>query len=92
MVRARRHRFLARCDSEHLGDNLVEDALTTGTTLRILTIMDACTRAGQALDVALTTSAERVIGVLTAVVAPHGPPAYLRSDHGAACVAPAVQR
>ena len=49
--------------------DFVEDALSDGTPLRILTVMDEFTREGLALDVALTTSAERVIGVLTALVA-----------------------
>ena len=40
---------------------------------------------------ALTTSAERVLGVLAALVAQHGAPAYLRSDNGAEFVAIAVR-
>jgi putative transposase len=71
--------------------DFVEDALADGTTLRILTVMDEFTREGLALDVAVTTSAERVIGVLAALVAQHGAPAYLRSDNGAEFVAKAVQ-
>ena len=46
---------------------------------------------GLALDVAHTTSAERVIGVLAALFAQHGAPSYLRSDNGAEFVAQAVQ-
>jgi putative transposase len=60
--------------------------------LRILTVMDEFTREGLALDVALTTSADRVLGVLTVLVAEHGAPRYLRSDNGAEFVATAVQR
>jgi putative transposase len=71
--------------------DFVEDALADGTALRILTVMDEFTREGLALDVARTTSAERVIGVLTALVAQHGAPAHLRSDNGAEFVAIAVQ-
>lgn len=71
--------------------DFVEDALADGTPLRILTVMDACTREGLALDVALTTSAERVIDVLTALVAQHGAPAHLRSDNGSEFVAITVQ-
>ena len=71
--------------------DFVEDALADGTPLRILTVMDEFTREGLALDVALTTSAERVIGVLTALVAQHGAPANLRSDNGPEFVAIAVQ-
>ncbi|NJM55352.1 MAG: IS3 family transposase [Verrucomicrobiae bacterium] len=71
--------------------DFVEDAWADGTPLRILTVMDEFTREGLALDVALTTSAERVIGVLTALVAQHSAPAYLRSDNGAEFVALAGQ-
>lgn len=71
--------------------DFVEDALADGRTLRILTVMDEFTREGLALDVALTTSAERVIGVLAVLVAQHGAPDYLRSDNGAEFVALAVQ-
>ncbi len=71
--------------------DFLEDALADGTPLRILTVMDEFTREGLALDVAVTTSAERVIGVLTALIAQHGAPAHLRSDNGAEFAATAVQ-
>ncbi len=71
--------------------DFVEDALADGRALHILTVMDEFTREGLALDVALGTSAERVIGVLIALVAQHGAPVYLRSDNGAEFVATAVQ-
>lgn len=45
--------------------------------------MDEFTREGLALDVALATSAEWVIVVLTPLIAQHGSPEYLRSDNGA---------
>ena len=71
--------------------DFVEDALADGRKLYILTVMDEFTREGLALDVALSTSAEQVIGVLTALVAQHGAPAHLRSDNGAEFVATVVQ-
>lgn len=71
--------------------DFVEDALADGRKLYILTVMDEFTREGLALDVALGTSAERVIGVLTALVAQHGAPGHLRSDNGAEFVARAVR-
>lgn len=89
--RPRPERFQAAYPGHIWAYDFVEDALANGTTLRILTVMDEFTREGLALDVALTTSAERVIGVLTALVAQHGAPAYLRSDNGAEFVATAVQ-
>jgi putative transposase len=54
--------------------DFVEDALANGTPFKVLTVMDEFTQLGLALDVALTTSAERVIGVLTALFAQHGAP------------------
>ena len=71
--------------------DFMEDALADGTPLRILTVMDEFTREGLALDVAHTTSAERVIGVLKALVADHSAPENIRSDNGAEFVAAAVQ-
>ncbi len=71
--------------------DFLEDALLDGTTLRILTVMDEFTREGLAVEVGLTMSAERVIGVLTALMTAHGAPAYLRSDNGPEFVATAVQ-
>ncbi len=71
--------------------DFVEDALADGRKLYILTVMDEFTREGLALDVALSTSAEQVIGVLRALVAQHGAPGHLRSDNGAEFVAMAVQ-
>lgn len=97
LVRSRRSRTArpARLEARYPGHiwayDFVEDALCDGTALRILTVMDEFTREGLALDVALTTSAERVIGVLAALVAQHGAPAHLRSDNGAEFVANAVQ-
>jgi putative transposase len=89
--RPRPIRFAAAYPGHIWAYDFVEDALADGTPLRILTVMDEFTREGLAVDVALTTSAERVIGVLTALVAQHGAPAYLRSDNGAEFVATAVQ-
>jgi putative transposase len=69
----------------------MEDALVDGRKLKILTVMDAFTREGLALDVGLTTSTERVLGVLSTRIAAHGVPLYLRGDNDAAFVADAVQ-
>jgi putative transposase len=71
--------------------DFVEDALTDGRKRYVLTVMDEFTREGLALEAMLATSAERVIGVLSALVAQHGVPDHLRSDNGAEFVARAVQ-
>jgi putative transposase len=85
----------ARLQAAYVGHiwayDFVEDALADGTPLRLLTVIDEFTREGLALDVAVTTSAERVISVLTTLIAQHGAPAHLRSDNGAEFVATAVQ-
>ena len=47
--------------------DFLEVALADGTPLRIVTVLDEFTRAGLALDVALTSSADQVSGVLTAL-------------------------
>jgi putative transposase len=89
--RARPQRLQAAYVGHIWAYDFVEDALADGTALYILTVMDEFTREGLALDVAVKTSAERVIGVLSALVAQHGVPAHLRSDNGAEFVAIAVQ-
>jgi putative transposase len=89
--RARPQRLQAAYVGHIWAYDFVEDALADGTALYILTVMDEFTREGLALDVAVKTSAERVIGVLSALVAQHGAPAHLRSDNGAEFVAIAVQ-
>lgn len=89
--RVRPERLEAAYPSHIWAYDFLEDALSDGTPLRILTVMDEFTREGLAVDVALTTSAERVIGVLTGLLAQHGAPMYLRSDNGAEFVATTIQ-
>jgi putative transposase len=71
--------------------DFLEDRDAYGRVLQILTVMDEFTREGLAVDVAATTSAERVLGVLGRLVAQHGAPVFVRSDNGAEFVALAVQ-
>jgi putative transposase len=71
--------------------DFVEDRAENGSVLRIVTVMDEFTREGLDIDVATTTSAERVINRLEQLIALHGAPAYMRSDTGPECVAVAVQ-
>jgi putative transposase len=89
--RERPQRLQAAYPGHIWAHDFVEDALANGTPLRLLTVMDEFNFYGLALDVALTTSAERVIGVLTALVAQHGAPVHLRSDNRPEFVAIAVQ-
>ena len=57
--RPRPERFQATYPGYIWAYDVAEDALANGTIPRILTVMDEFTREGFALDVALTTSAER---------------------------------
>jgi putative transposase len=72
--------------------DFVEDYALDGSTLRILTVMDEFTREGLDIDVATSSSADRVISRLKELVAQYGAPAYLRSDNGPEFVAVAVQQ
>ncbi len=49
--------------------DFLEDRDAQGTVLRMLTVLDEFTREGLAIEVATTTSAERVIVVLVRLVA-----------------------
>lgn len=89
--RASPERLVAAYPGHIWAYDFLEDALADGTALYILTVMDEFTREGLAVDVAMSTSAERVITVLTVLVAQHGAPAHLRSDNGAEFVATAVR-
>lgn len=89
--RSRPKRLMATYPGHIWAYDFVEDALVTGTSFKVLTIMDEFTREGIAVDVAFTTSAERVIGVLTALFIQHGAPTYIRSDNGAEFVAQSLQ-
>ena len=89
--RVRPERMAAAYPSHIWASDFGEDARSDGTTLRILTVMAEFTRQGLAVDVALTTSVERVSGGLTRLCAQHGAPAYLRSDNGTEFVATAIQ-
>lgn len=92
LSRAERPAVMAAAFPNHIwAYDFLEDRDAQGRALRILTVMDEFTREGLALDVATTTSADRVIGVLTQLVAVHGTPTYMRSDNGAEFVAVAVQ-
>lgn len=90
-----RRSYAGRLQATHPGHiwayDCIEDALATGTPFKVLTVMDECTREGLTLNVTLTTSADRVIGVLITLFAQYGGPAYVRSDNGAEFISQSVQ-
>jgi putative transposase len=62
-----------------------------GTPLQVLTVRDEFTQEGLALEVATALPAQRVLAVLERLVARHGTPQCIRSDHGPECIALAVR-
>ncbi len=62
--------------------DFVFDNCTNGQKLKVLTLVDECTREAIALDVAGSIRAGRVVGVLERAVARLGAPRALRMDNG----------
>ena len=72
-------------------DAFVHERTPDGRALRLLTIVDACTRECLSIDVARRLRADDVLARLTALCVPRGPPASLRSNNGPECTARAVR-
>jgi putative transposase len=72
-------------------DDFLYDHGLTGTPLKVVTVMDACTREGLAIEVATSWPVHRVLAVLERLGASHGTPQFLRSDNGPECIALAVR-
>jgi putative transposase len=70
--------------------DFLHDHCLQGTPLKALTVMDEFTQEGLALEVATSLPSSRVMAVLEGLVAMHGVPQYIRSDHGPRCIALAV--
>ena len=71
--------------------DFVHDVTTTGESFRCLTVKDEATRLCLAIEVDRSLSHERVIAVLTRLLARYGRPRYIRSDNGPELVAHALQ-
>jgi len=67
--------------------DFVHDVTMDGQPFRCLTVKDEKTRWCVAIEVARSFSHERVIAVLTRLIAQYGPPQYIRSDNGPELVA-----
>ncbi len=67
------------------------DATNNGTRLKMLTIGDDFTRECLAIEVATSLPSQKVIAVLSRLVAVQGAPAYLRSDNGSEFIAHALK-
>jgi transposase InsO family protein len=69
----------------------MQDATLDGRKMRILTLIDECTRENLAIEPGRRIPAKAVIAVLERAFAEYGLPAYLRSDNGPEFIAKAVQ-
>ena len=72
-------------------DACVHERTQDGRARRLLTIVDAFTRACRSIDVARRLRSDDVLARRTALVVQRGPPASLRSDNGPECTARAVR-
>ena len=62
--------------------DFVHDAVESGRAIRVLSVVDACTRECLALEVDTSFASRRVTRVLEAVVAERGTPEAIRCDNG----------
>jgi putative transposase len=61
--------------------DFVQDVLACGRTIRILSVVDACTRECLALEVDTSFASRRVTRVLDALIAERGRPGTIRCDN-----------
>jgi putative transposase len=71
--------------------DVLHDRCLKGTPLKVLTVMDAFTREGLALEVATALPSARALAILQGLVVTHGPPKFVRSDNGPEFIALAVR-
>lgn len=71
--------------------DFVADQTQTGTSFRILTLLDEHTRESHATHVAWSITAHDVIEVVEAAMKRHGVPQHIRSDNGPEFIAYAIQ-
>jgi len=71
--------------------DFIHDHGTSGTKLKVLTVMDEFTREGLAIEVARSMPAPTVLAVLKRLFETHGAPQFLRSDNGPEFIAVIVR-
>ncbi len=91
LVRAASPPVQARHPSQVWPYDFLHDRCLKGTPLKVLTVMDECTREGLAIEGASSLPSPRVVAVLERLVAIHGAPQFVRSDKGPAFVALAIR-
>jgi putative transposase len=79
---ARIERPAGRVPNERWSMDFMSDALASGHKLRVLTVLDTCTRECVALEVATGFGGQQVAEVLTRVGVERGLPSVITVDHG----------
>jgi putative transposase len=91
MLRRKKRKHCVRVSQpmrEHTAANqewaldFVHDVVAAGRTIRVLSVVDACTRECLALEVDSSFASRRVTRVLEAIVARRGKPEAIRCDNG----------
>src|SRR3974390_366166 len=68
--------------NEEWGLDFVHDAVECGRAIRVLSVVDACTRECLALEVDTSFASRRVTRVLEGIIADRGAPQAIRCDNG----------
>lgn len=72
----------ATAPNQEWGLDFAHDAVECGRAIRVLSVVDACTRECLALEVDTSFASRRVTRVLEAIIAERGRPQALRCDNG----------
>jgi putative transposase len=72
--------------------DFVHDRTANKRTLKLLCVLEACTRECLGIEVARSIRSQDVILTLSRLMRLYGKPAYIRSDNGAEFTAAAVMR
>lgn len=82
LVRAGSPRAVLTAANQEWALDFVHDAIASGRAIRVLSVIDACTRECLALEVDTSFASRRVTRVLEQIVAERGAPVTIRCDNG----------
>ncbi len=74
--------IVGRCPNERWCLDFVSDALASGRRIRVLAVLDTCTREALGIEVDTSLPALRVVGVLDQLVTDRGVPQMIVLDNG----------
>lgn len=83
LMRVGQPSFVATRPNQQWAIDFVHDRMANGRTLRILSVVDTCTRECLALEVDACLPSRRVTRTLDSIIAERGKPERIRMDNGA---------